>query len=221
MTDFLAQNPLVLLIGACEVFFWVFLLGGLATRYVFRARRLSTVLPVSVPVLDVVLVCASLLDVAGGSPPGLAHGLAAVYLGFTVAFGHSVIRWADGRFAHRFAGGPPPPRPPRYGTRKVLHEWKEWGKLALGWGIALAVMTVTALVAGTGIPAPTAWTADPMWSWAVWRACCAQAGVSGWRSASTPPARGGSSGSGRRCRGCVSWPQPPGCAASTAARWSW
>lgn len=165
MGDFLSQNPLVVLIAACEVFFWVFLAGGLVARYVLRARRLSTVLLLSVPVLDVVLVSASLIDVAGGSPPGLTHGLAAVYLGFTVAFGHSVIRWADGRFAHRFAGGPPPPRPPRFGTAKVLHEWREWGKLALGWGIALAVMALSAVVAGTGIPAPELWVADPMWSW--------------------------------------------------------
>lgn len=164
MAEMLTQ-PLVLLIGACEVLFWVFGLAGLAARYVLRARRLSTVLLVSVPVLDVVLVSASLLDVAGGSPPGATHGLAAVYLGFTVAFGHSVIRWADGRFAHRFADGPPPPRAPRYGFAKVRHEWVEWGKLALGWGIALAVMGLTALVAGTAVPGPAAWTADPMWSW--------------------------------------------------------
>ncbi len=165
MLDFLSQNPLVILIGACEVFFWVLLVAGLAARYVLRARRLSTVLLICVPVLDVVLVSASLIDVARGSAPGLTHGLAAVYLGFTVAFGHSVIRWADGRFAHRFAGGPPPPRAPRYGGPKVLHEWNGWGKLLLGWGIALAVMVVTALVAGTGIPDPTAWVTDPMWSW--------------------------------------------------------
>ncbi|MDT7650336.1 MAG: hypothetical protein QOI36_1742, partial [Pseudonocardiales bacterium] len=49
----------------------------------------------------------------------------------TVAFGHSMIRWADARFAHRFAGGPPPPRPPRYGAAKVAYEWREWGKIPL------------------------------------------------------------------------------------------
>lgn len=165
MVELLSQNPLVILIGACEVFFWVFLSAGLAARYVLRRRRLSTVLLVCVPVLDVVLVSASLVDVAGGSPPGGTHGLAAVYLGFTVAFGHPVIRWADGRFAHRFAGAPAPAGPPRYGTAKVVHEWREWGRLVLGWGIALAVLAATALVAGTGVPAPPTWPADPMWGW--------------------------------------------------------
>lgn len=165
MGEFLSENPLVLLIGASEVGFWVLLVAGLAARYLLRARRLSTVLLVLVPVLDVVLVTASLLDVAGGSPPGATHGLAAVYLGCTVAFGHSLIRWADARFAHRFGGGAPPPKPPRYGAAKVAYEWKEWSKMALAWGIALAVMFVTAVVSGTGVPAVSGWSADPMWSW--------------------------------------------------------
>ncbi|MGH3564730.1 MAG: hypothetical protein ACRDRH_01585 [Pseudonocardia sp.] len=166
MGYFITHNPLVLLIGVCEVGFWVLVIGGLVARYLLRAPRLSTVLLIGVPVADVVLVVASLADLAGGSPPGLAHGLAAVYLGFTVAFGHSLIRWADVRFAHRYAGGPPPPKPPRYGTAKVVHEWREWGKLALAWGITVGVLFAMAAVAGTGVPAPLEWGADPMWSWA-------------------------------------------------------
>ncbi|WP_232661711.1 hypothetical protein [Pseudonocardia sp. TRM90224] len=166
MNDFLAQNPLVILIGACEVGFWVLLGLGLAARYLLRARRLSSVLLLLVPVLDIVLVTASLADVAGGSPPGLTHGLAAVYLGFTVAFGHSLIKWADARFAHRFAGGPAPVKPPRYGAARVAHEWKEWGKAAVAWVISVAVIALTAVVAGTGIPALPAIPSDPMWNWA-------------------------------------------------------
>jgi hypothetical protein len=167
MGYFLSENPLVLLIGACEVGFWVLLGAGLVARYLLRARRVSTVLLLLVPVLDIVLVSASLVDVALGSPPGLTHGLAGLYLGFTVAFGHVTIRWVDQRFAHRFAGGPPPVQPPRYGAAKVLHEWREWARLLLAWGVALAVMCATALVAGTGVPAPQEWTGDPMWSWGV------------------------------------------------------
>jgi hypothetical protein len=167
MGDFLSQNPLLVLIGACEIGFWVLLGAGLAARYLLRLRGLSTVLLLAVPVLDVVLVSASLLDVAGGSSPGATHGLAAVYLGFTVAFGHATIRWIDVRFAHRFAAGPPPVKPPRYGAAKVAREWREWVKIATAWCVAAAVMVVTSLVAGTGIPMPAQWPADPMWNWAV------------------------------------------------------
>lgn len=166
MSSFLAQNPLVLLIGASEIGFWVLLVAGLAARYLLRARRLSTVLLVGVPVLDLVLVAASLLDVARGSAPGTAHGLAAVYLGGTVAFGHSVIRWADRRFAHRFAGGPAPEPPPRYGAARVAHEWRAWSTMLLASVIAVAVMMLTATVAGAGVPPFGEWSGDPMWSWA-------------------------------------------------------
>jgi hypothetical protein len=138
--------------------------AGLVARYLLRARRLSAVPLLAVPALDVVLVAASLADVAGESPPGLTHGLTAIYLGFTVAFGHSMIQWADTHFAHRFAGEPRPPRPPRYGAAKVAYEWRGWSKAALGWVITLGVMLTITAVAGTGVPAPLDWFADPMWN---------------------------------------------------------
>jgi hypothetical protein len=160
----LVANPIVRLIAASEIGFWVLLVAGLAARYLLRVRRLSTVLLLLVPVLDLVLVGASLADVASGSPPGQVHGLAAVYLGGTVAFGHSLITWADRWVAHRFAGGPRP-RKPRPGPEKVAHEWREWAKVALLTGLAVVVMLLVSVVAGAGVPAVTAWPGDPMWSW--------------------------------------------------------
>ena len=189
MWDFLAQNPLVLLIAACEVGFWVLLLAGLAARYLLRARRPSTVLLVGVPVLDVVLVTASLVDVAGGTPPGLTHGLAAAYLGCTVAFGHSLIRWADARFAHRFAGGSPPRKPPQFGAAKIAYEWREWAKMALACAITLAVLFATATVAGTGVPPVLEWSGHPMWNWGARLTIVALVWFVGWplRTTLVPP----------------------------------
>jgi hypothetical protein len=161
------MDAVVLLIGACEVGFWALLGSGLVARYLLRLRRASTALLLAVPVLDVVLVSASLLDVASGSPPGPTHGLAGAYLGFTVAFGHSTIRWVDTRFAHRFAGGPAPVKPPRYGAARAAHEWREWSKVVVAGGVTLVVLLLTATVARTGVPPVTAWNADPLWSWGV------------------------------------------------------
>lgn len=87
------------LIAFCEIGFWVLLRAGLVARYVFKLRRTSNVLLVGTPVLDVVLLVAAVIDLRGGGEAGLAHGLGATYLGFSVAFGHSLIRWADVRFA--------------------------------------------------------------------------------------------------------------------------
>jgi hypothetical protein len=46
---------------------------------------------------------------ARGGVAALPHGLAAVYMRVSVAWGQRLVAWADARFAHRFAGGPPPP----------------------------------------------------------------------------------------------------------------
>ncbi|MDA2808463.1 hypothetical protein [Nocardiopsis suaedae] len=131
---------IVAFILACEALFWVLLLAGLAARYLLRSRRLSTVLLLLVPVLDVVLLAAISLHLASGADAEAGHGLGALYLGFTVAWGHPLIRWADARFAHRFAGGPPPPKPPKAGLAGVRHEAVAWLRTTAGCAIGAAVL---------------------------------------------------------------------------------
>lgn len=161
------ENPLVLLILACEVGFWVVLGAGLISRYVLRRRRLSTVLLLSVPLIDLLLVTVSIADVAGGSPPEAVHGLAAVYLGFTVAFGHSIVSWADVRAAHWFGDGPAPVKPPKDGLAGLVHEMRELGKALIAAVIALGVISTLSLVAGDGLLPPAQWLNDPLWGWAL------------------------------------------------------
>ena len=127
---------LLAVIVACEIGFWVILGAGLAARYLLRMRRTSAVLLIATPVTDLVLFIATVLDLSRGATATFAHGLAAAYLGFSVAFGPTMIRWADQRFAHRFAGGPPPWRPPKNGWARARYEWREWLKGLLGWAVA-------------------------------------------------------------------------------------
>ena len=131
---------LVALIVITEIAFWVLLGAGLATRYLLGRRRLGAILLASVPLVDLVLLGASTLDLRRGATAGAAHGLAAAYIGLSVAFGHSLIRWADERFAHRFASGPPPRRPPRHGRARTRHEWREFGKALTAWTISVALL---------------------------------------------------------------------------------
>jgi len=163
----LLENPLVLLILACEIAFWVVLGAGLIARYVLNRRRLSTVLLLSVPLIDLLLVTVSVADVAGGSPPETVHGLAAVYLGFTVAFGHSIVRWADVRAAHWFGDGPAPVKPPKDGLAGLVHELGLLALAALATVIAIGVVATMSLVAGDGLLAPGQWPGDPLWGWAL------------------------------------------------------
>ncbi|MGW2113373.1 hypothetical protein [Streptomyces sp. NPDC001948] len=128
---------IVTLIVLCEVAFWVLLAAGLALRYLAKKPRLGAAVLLCEPLLEVVLLVVTAMDLKNGAQPDWKHGLAAVYIGFTVGLGHSTIRWVDARVAHRFAGGPPPVRPPKYGMARAVHEWK----VAARWTVA----AVTAL----------------------------------------------------------------------------
>ncbi|MDS0138414.1 MULTISPECIES: hypothetical protein [unclassified Amycolatopsis] len=154
---FFAENPMAAVIAAGEIGFWVFIAAGLAVRYVLRLRRASAVVLAMVPLVDVVVLVATVLDLSAGGKPGFTHGLAAVYLGFSVVFGPSMVRWADERFAHRFAGGPPPPK--RQGRERARHEWREWGKCLLACGLAAAALL--AAIFAIGEPERVA----PLWGW--------------------------------------------------------
>ncbi|WP_173134783.1 hypothetical protein [Kibdelosporangium persicum] len=140
---------MVTVILACEIGFWVVLGAGLVARYLLRWRRTSTVLLICVPLVDVVLLAATVVDLRQGGSASTVHGLAAVYLGVSVAFGHSMMRWADQRFAHRFADGPPPVKPPKAGSVRVRYEWREWGKFMLAHAIACGVMAFLIFVVST------------------------------------------------------------------------
>ncbi|MFE9201444.1 hypothetical protein [Micromonospora sp. NPDC007230] len=153
------------LIIACEIAFWVLLLLGLAARYLLRARKLSTVLLICVPLVDVLLLAASVLDLRGGAEADTAHGLAAIYLGVSVAFGGQMLRWADERFAHRFAGGPSPKRPRKAGLEHAAHERRQWLRHLLAYAIAAAVMGLFTLLVGGDTRVAAMW--GPMGGWAI------------------------------------------------------
>lgn len=142
--SYLAQNPATLAIIAGELGFWVFLLVGLVTRYPLRMRRVSTVVLVALPVIDLGVLVVTVLNLAGGATANVSHGLAAVYLGFSVVFGRSMVRWADTRFAHRFTGGPKPVK--ITGRATLNREWREWAKCLLACVLSAALLLVAILV---------------------------------------------------------------------------
>lgn len=130
----------VALIIACEVGFWVLLALGLGARYLLKWRRTSVFLLLCEPVLELVLFAVTAHDLKNGAEPGWEHGLAALYIGYTVAYGHYTIRWLDGHAAHRLAGGPPPVKPPRHGMPRARHEGALWLRTVLGAAVACALL---------------------------------------------------------------------------------
>jgi hypothetical protein len=138
------------LIVACEAGFWVLLTAGLAVRYLLKRRRTSVALLLCEPLLEVVLFVVTAVDLKNGATPGWEHGLAALYIGFTVAYGHCTIRWLDGHAAHRLAGGPPPVGPPRYGMARAGHEGRLWLRTVLAAAVACALLQAAIAYVGDG-----------------------------------------------------------------------
>ena len=139
---------IVTLIVACEIMFWVFIAAGLTARYLFRKPGVGAGLLICAPLVDVVLLVATALDLRGGGQANASHGLAAAYIGVSIAFGHSLISWADARFAYRFAGGPKPVAPPKYGTPRAVREWREFGKAALAWAVSCGLLAAAIVMVG-------------------------------------------------------------------------
>lgn len=141
---------MVTAIIVCEVGFWVVLGAGLLARYGLRRPQLGGALLVGVPLVDVALLALTVLDLRSGTPPQVTHGLAAIYLGFSVAFGPGLVRWADVRVAHRFAGGPAPkPRPPAGSAARARQEWTAFARACLGAAISAALLGLAILLVGS------------------------------------------------------------------------
>ncbi|MET9374454.1 hypothetical protein ABZX98_09940 [Streptomyces sp. NPDC002992] len=157
---------IVALIAICEVGFWVLLAAGLATRYLLKMPRAGLALLLCEPLLEVVLLVVTAIDLKNGADPSWKHGLAAVYIGYTVGHGHRTVKWLDGHAAHRFGGAPPPVGPPRYGMARARHEGRVW----LG--------SVTAGAVASGLLLLAAWYVGPdgnaeslkAWIFVAWRA---------------------------------------------------
>ncbi|MED7949030.1 hypothetical protein PUR61_32235 [Streptomyces sp. BE20] len=133
---------IVTLILAAEVAFWVVLGLALTARYVLRLRTVSTALLIGLPVLDLALFTLAVLDLRGGATASWTHALAASYAGFSLGFGPSLVRWADRHFQYRFAGGPKPARPPKYGPARTRYEWQVAGRTTVSAGVTLGLITL-------------------------------------------------------------------------------
>ena len=139
---------IVALIIACEVGFWVLLALALAVRYLLNKRRASVVLLLCEPVLELVLFVVTAIDLKNGAEPSWEHGVAALYIGFTVGYGHYMIKWLDGHAAHRLGGGPKPAGPPKYGLARARHEGRLWTRTLVATGVALALLQLAVWYVG-------------------------------------------------------------------------
>jgi len=139
---------LAVVIASCEIAFWVVIGLGLTARYLMRRPRPGGVLLVCAPVVDLVLLVASVVDLRNGGEATLVHALAAIYIGVSIGFGHRMIAWADERFAFRFAGGPRPEKPLKYGRVAAGRQIADWLRHLLAWAVGSGLMLCGVLIVG-------------------------------------------------------------------------
>ncbi|GAA2737011.1 hypothetical protein [Actinocorallia aurantiaca] len=131
---------LVAMIIGAEVAFWVILALGLLVRYALRMPRLGGALLLAVPLVDLVLLAVTFLDLRGGGDVGGVHGLAAVYLGVSVGFGHHIIGRMDAWAAYRFDGAPRPVKPEKGSAARARYEAVQFGRHAVAWAVGSALL---------------------------------------------------------------------------------
>ena len=70
---------------ACEIAFWIFVAAGLSIRYMLGKKRLGLALLAATPIVDVLLLVATAVDLRRGATASMVHGIAAIYIGVSVA----------------------------------------------------------------------------------------------------------------------------------------
>ena len=126
------MNFVAWMIILSEVGFWVVIALGLFTRYVFKRKKLGLFFLALTPVIDLILLAATSIDLYNGATATKIHGIAAVYIGVSIAFGKSMIQWADEHFIYYvMKQGSKPTK--RYGMEYAFHYLKGWGKHVLAY----------------------------------------------------------------------------------------
>jgi hypothetical protein len=129
-----------------EIAFWALIAAGLIARYPLRRPTLGAALLALTPLVDLILLTTAVIDIRQGGGADARHGLAAIYLGVSIAFGPRLVAWADARFAHRFSGAPAPYHAPE--TDKARREREGWYRHATAWAIAAVAIGIIHLAGG-------------------------------------------------------------------------
>lgn len=85
---------------AAEIGFWLVIILGLTLRYIFNYKKQGSFFLFLTPVIDLFLLIVTALDLLKGGNATMSHAIAAIYLGVSIAYGKSIIRWADERFLY-------------------------------------------------------------------------------------------------------------------------
>ena len=134
------MNYLGWIIIACEVSFWVVILLGLMARYLLQLQKLGFLLLASTPIIDLLLIIITSIDLYRGATATLAHGIAAVYIGVSLAYGKSMINWMDEKLQFYIMKKPSAKPVKRYGIPFAKHYGKGFIKHVVAFTIGVAIL---------------------------------------------------------------------------------
>lgn len=130
------------MIVACEISFWIVILLGLIVRYLFNSKKLGLVLFALTPLIDLILIVITSIDLYRGATATIAHGLAAVYIGVSLSFGKNMIQWVDERFQYHIAKTAATKPVKRYGITFAKHYAKEFIRHIVAFLIGSAILAI-------------------------------------------------------------------------------
>lgn len=136
-------NSIAWMIVGCEIMFWIVIILGLVTRYVLNLNKLGIFLLALTPLIDLALLITAGIDLYHGATATVAHAIAAVYIGISIGFGKSMVKWADERFLYYVKkDGIKPGR--LYGLDYAKHYLKGFGKHVVSFliGAGLLVLVI-------------------------------------------------------------------------------
>ncbi|EIJ79256.1 hypothetical protein PB1_16904 [Bacillus methanolicus PB1] len=128
------------LIIACEIGFWILIFTGLYLRYALKLKRIGAFFLWCTPLIDLILIIATMIDLKHGENANFFHGLAAYYIGMTAAFGKRLMKWADERFVNKNSTSSKPIQKEKYGIEHAKIQRQSWYRHLLGWGIGNALL---------------------------------------------------------------------------------
>ncbi|MDF2925547.1 MAG: hypothetical protein K0R57_4461 [Paenibacillaceae bacterium] len=133
------MNAIAWVIVGCEIAFWVVIALGLSFRYILRMPAVGMLLLALTPLIDLILLAVTGWDLYNGGIATTAHGVAAVYIGVSIAFGRQMVAWADERVRYYIARqGEKPVK--LYGLAHSRSYLKSWTLHLLAYGIGCGIL---------------------------------------------------------------------------------
>jgi len=96
------------------------------------------------PVVDLALLALTYVDLSSGRSANFIHGLSAIYIGYSVALGPTIIKSLDARLAKRYGQQPVKP----HNESKYQESLSTWKRAFVASSISVLLLGVGVLITG-------------------------------------------------------------------------